>query len=108
MSSMVMVTTSITEKEQAVALASSILDSGLAACVQVSGPVTSLYIWNNERCTETEWLCVSKTLDSHSRRLLEFIRCAHPYETPEIIVTPVLEVLPEYLEWLKDSLEPVE
>jgi len=108
MSSMVMLTTSIAEKKQAMALASSILDTGLAACVQVSGPVTSLYIWNHERCTETEWLCVSKTLSSYSGRLMEFIRGAHPYEIPEIIVTPVLEVLPEYLEWLKDSLLSVE
>jgi len=105
MSSMVIVTTAIAEEKQAMGLASLILESGLAACVQVSGPVTSLYTWKGERCTETEWLCVSKTLESCSGELISFIRSAHSYETPEIIVTPVLNAQPEYMEWLRDSLK---
>lgn len=108
MSVMVVVTTAVSSMEHAEELAGRALESGLAACVQVSGPVTSFYTWKGERCRETEWLCVLKTLESCSERLVELIRVEHPYETPEIIVTPVLEVLPEYLDWVRDSLKVTE
>lgn len=105
MSPMVTITTAVSDREHADDIAACALDAGLAACVQVSGPVISHYSWKGERCRESEWLCQFKTLETHSARLMELIRGMHPYETPEIIVSPVLEVLPEYLDWVRDSLD---
>ena len=104
MDPMVMVTTALPDREQAEELAETALGSGFAACVQVSGPVTSHYEWKGEYCREEEWLCVFKTLERMAGRLMELVRARHPYETPEIVVTPVLQVLPEYLDWVRDSL----
>ena len=40
----------------------------LAACVQVSGPITSTYRWQGKVETSQEWLCTIKTRQSHYRR----------------------------------------
>lgn len=99
---MVQVTTAAGSRQKAEEIGRSAVESKLAACAQVSGPVTSYFTWKGESCTEEEWLCVMKTLPSLSRELMEFVRRNHPYETPEIIVSPVIEVLQEYLDWMAE------
>lgn len=99
---MVQVTTAAGSRENAEKIARSAVESKLAACAQVNGPVTSYFTWKGENCKEEEWLCVMKTLSSLSRELMEFVKRNHPYETPEIIVSPVIEVLQEYLDWMTE------
>jgi len=100
----VQVTTTLPSEADAEAMAAGVLDSRLAACAQVSGPITSHYVWKEELCREQEWLCVMKTPATHARRLMEFVREAHPYEIPEIIATQVADALPAYLEWARESV----
>jgi periplasmic divalent cation tolerance protein len=102
------VTTALPTREAAEAMAARVIDSGLAACAQVSGPVISHFIWKGERCREEEWLCVMKTPASQALRLMEHVRVSHPYETPEVIVTPVTHVLPSYLKWAEESVRDPE
>ncbi len=99
---MVQVTTAVGSREKAEEIARSAVENKLAACAQVSGPVTSFFTWKGENCKEGEWLCVMKTLSSRSRELMEFVKRNHPYETPEIIVSPVIEALQEYLDWMTE------
>ncbi|MCD4846758.1 MAG: divalent-cation tolerance protein CutA [Candidatus Aegiribacteria sp.] len=99
---MVQVTTAVKSREYAEEIARRVVEEKLAACVQVSGPVTSLYTWKGEICMEEEWLCVMKTLRSRSRELMEFVRRNHPYETPEIIVLPVIDAFQDYLDWITE------
>jgi len=97
------VSTTLPSREAAEAMAEAVIDSGLAACAQVSGPVASHFVWKGERCREEEWLCVMKTPASCAVPLMELIRGAHPYETPEIIVTAVTDALPAYLAWVLEN-----
>ena len=72
----------------------------LAACAQVSGPITSTYWWEGEMTSAREWLCVLKTTSTLVEPLTEALRSGHSYETPEIIATCIAGGDRSYLAWI--------
>lgn len=78
------------------------VEARLAACAQVSGPITSTYWWNGEIESTVEWVCALKTTTAHVVPLMARLRDAHSYDTPEIIVTAIEDGDPDYLEWITD------
>ncbi|WP_130011392.1 divalent-cation tolerance protein CutA [Serinicoccus sediminis] len=75
-----------------------------AACVQVLGPMTSIYSWSGEVHESKEWLLLAKTSRDALGRLRETVQSLHPYEVPEIIAVPVVDGLPAYGEWVTAHL----
>lgn len=102
------VLTTVARREDAESMARLLLEKRLAACVQVSGPVTSLYWWEGKIEQAEEWYCLAKSERRLYRRLEAAIRGAHAYETPEIVAAPVVEGSEEYLAWLSGELAPVQ
>lgn len=86
--------------DQAEALARLVVERRLAACAQVSGPISSTYWWEGRVASSEEWLCVLKTSAARLPALLGAVREAHPYDTPEIVATAITEGDPDYLAWL--------
>jgi periplasmic divalent cation tolerance protein len=84
-------------------IATELLERRLAACVQVLGPVTSRYRWEGALETSEEWLALVKTTAGRADVVVEAIRARHPYDVPEVLVTPVTG-LPGYLAWIDDSV----
>lgn len=78
------------------------LDARLAACAQVF-PITSHYVWRGERKRDAELLVQLKTRDDLWDALAAAIREVHPYETPEILKTPITAGDAAYLRWIDDS-----
>lgn len=72
----------------------------LAACAQVDGPITSTYWWDGELEHASEWRVTFKTRTDLVPALVEHIRAAHTYDVPEIVATPILGGLPDYLAWI--------
>lgn len=68
--------------------------------MQVVGPIASRYRWKGELTTSTEWLLLCKTTAAHADAVTGAITRAHPYDVPEVLVTPVLGGHPAYLAWL--------
>jgi periplasmic divalent cation tolerance protein len=95
------VKTTTDSKHEAESLARAIVEARLAACVQVLGPIWSVYWWNNEVEEATEWVCTMKTSAQKFSELESFIKANHGYETPEIIATPVTSGSAEYLAWVE-------
>jgi periplasmic divalent cation tolerance protein len=104
MSNIVEVTTTVGSPAAASELAKQIIDARLAACVQIDGPVTSIYRWQGEVCEAQEWRCTMKTLAPLTRQLEDAISRAHPYETPEILILPVAACAPAYAQWLAEQV----
>ncbi len=102
----IQVLTTVDRREIADAIARSLVEARLAACVQVIGPIGSTYRWNGAIETSEEWLCLIKTTADRYGTIEEEIRRIHPYETPEILATPVVAGSTDYLTWLAASLEP--
>ncbi len=100
MTDFIQVMTAIGSKEDAQKIANGIIGQRLAACVQVIGPITSTYWWQDAIETAEEWLCLMKTRQDLYERVEQAIRENHPYDEPEILAMPVLAGSETYLEWI--------
>jgi|SRR6187200_1131910 periplasmic divalent cation tolerance protein len=100
----IQVVTTTAEKKDAESLAQEVLESRLAACVQISGPIDSRYWWNGRIETAAEWLVTIKTRRDLFKRLEKLLLEKHPYDQPEILGTAVVEVSAGYLKWLNEQV----
>ena len=99
----ILVITQMPDRESALALARSLVESRLAACVSVGAPVESLYHWRGKIETALEVPVTGKTQPSRYAEVEAAIRAQHPYELPEIVAVPVVDGLAPYLEWITDE-----
>jgi periplasmic divalent cation tolerance protein len=104
MSEYVQVLTTIGSEEEAGWLARLLVERRLAACVQVSGPITSRYRWEGGAQTEQEWQCLAKTTRAAYDEVEAAIREVHSYDEPEIIATPIVAGSPGYLAWIDENV----
>jgi len=102
-SGFIQVTTTAAERADAEKIARALVERRLAACVQVAGPVSSTYRWRGDIETAQEFLCIIKTRAELFEKVESAIRELHPYETPEIIATPITGGSADYLKWLADE-----
>lgn len=100
----VQVATTVSTKEDAELVARMLVEKGLAACVQVIGPIVSFYRWQGEIETAGEYLCLAKSRHGLFPAIETAIKEIHPYEVPEIIVSPLVAGSSDYLAWLNDQL----
>jgi len=103
MTDVIQVATTAGNHDDAQKIAAALVDERLAACVQVSGPVTSHFRWEGKIETSQEWLCTAKTRTELYERVEQAIRQLHPYDVPEILAAPVVAGSEEYLKWVVDE-----
>src|SRR5699024_9255503 len=99
----VRVETTVDSKEGAERLATLVVDGRLAACAQVSGPISSFYRWEGKVQSDDEWIVVIKTAADRLPTLTERIVEAHPYDTPEIVAAPLIGSAPAYLHLVRED-----
>ena len=90
----------IDSEKEGLKIAKALVESHLAACVNIVPKMTSVYEWKEELCQEEEVLLVIKTQQNRLEELKATLTELHPYEVPELIVMPVTDGLPDYLTWL--------
>lgn len=100
MTDFVTVTTTTDNPDEAQSLAASAVQARLAACAQVSTPIASTYWWEGKVETAQEYRVDFKTRAELADRLTQHVKAAHSYDTPEVIVTPIVGGNPAYLEWI--------
>lgn len=86
--------------ERAAALARTVVEERLAACVNVIAGVRSIYRWKGEVVEGGEWLLVMKARRAAFVALEARIRELHDYETPEVLALDVTLGSAPYLDWL--------
>jgi periplasmic divalent cation tolerance protein len=101
---LVEVRTSVASRDDADRLARDVVAAWLAACAQVTGPVTSYYHWKGALERSEEWQCHLKTTRTRWPDVERFLRENHPYELPEIVMLP-LAGSEAYLDWVRDEVE---
>ena len=104
MSEYIQMTTTTDSRELAHKIANTLVEKKLAACVQVSGPVTSVYEWKEKIETTEEWLCVIRTKKGHFPAVEETIKALHHYDVPEITILP-MGGSRDYLDWINDVVK---
>lgn len=98
------VISTIDNRDSAEHFARALLDSRLVACVNIIGPITSLYHWQGVIERDEEYLLLMKTEAAEEKSLIERIEELHPYEVPEVIVLPILGGSSSYLSWIDASV----
>ncbi|MBX3423694.1 MAG: divalent-cation tolerance protein CutA [Pirellulaceae bacterium] len=96
-------TTTVGTAEQAEQLAKLLVESRLAACVQIDGPIRSIYRWHGTVCSESEHRLTCKTAPALREALMELARSGHPYELPELVLTEC-DSSSEYAQWLSQQV----
>ncbi len=99
----IMIVTHMPDRASALTLARSLVDSRIAACVNVGAPVESLYHWRGKIETAQEIPVVVKTRSDRYADVEAAIRAQHPYELPEIVAFPLTHGLAPYLQWIADE-----
>ncbi len=101
-----LVLTNCPDQSVAESLAKALIESRLAACVNILGPCHSVYRWQGQVETATEIPLLIKSTATNYPALETLIRQHHPYDVPEIIALPIERGLPDYLNWLSAETLP--
>ena len=99
----IQVSTTVEKREDADRIAKTLVESRMAACVQVIGPIRSTYWWKGRVEEAGEWLCVMKTREDLYADLEAGLKAVHPYEVPEIVAVPVVKGSELYLRWIEEE-----
>lgn len=100
MAEYIQVHTTIDSQEGAQKIANAIVSKHLAACVQISGPITSTYWWQGKMEQAEEWVCTAKTRCELYNKLEQAIREVHTYDVPEILAVNIVAGNTDYLNWI--------
>ena len=93
--------TTVDKKEDAERLARGLVENGLAACVQIEGPIASIYRWQGKLETAEEFRLLVKFLPALNIAVEQWLVTQHPYETPEWVVVQAEHVAEKYLSWAR-------
>lgn len=99
---MLIVLTTTPNTGEAESLANKIVESRLAACVQILPPMTSVYFWEGKIQKDSEHLLLIKTLPEQYDELEKFIQANHSYDVPEIVALAAEKVSESYLSWMRN------
>ena len=103
MAEFIVVSMSCADREQGERIAAALVEQRLAACVQIVGPVDSVYRWQGTVARAEEWLCIAKTRRERYDEVERAIRELHSYACPEIVATAIVAGSAGYLAWLAEQ-----
>ena len=104
MSDKKIVFTTAGSREEAEKIAQALLERRLAACVNILGPIHSVYRWQGRVETAAEYLLLIKTTAAMFDSVARAIRELHSYELPECIQVAIEAGSEEYLKWIEESV----
>jgi periplasmic divalent cation tolerance protein len=93
-------------EDEAQRIAQALVAERLAACVNITGPVRSIYRWRGEIENASEYMLVIKTSKRHFSKLERRVRELHSYEVPEIVAVTLVQGSKPYVAWLAESTRP--
>jgi len=100
----VLVLTTIAAEADGAALARTLVDEHLAACVNVLPAMTSVYRWKGRVEQDREQQIVIKTTRDRLAALETRVRELHSYDLPEFVVIAAAGGSDAYLGWVKEAV----
>lgn len=91
------------DPDKAAEVARILVTEQLAACVNIVGPVRSIYRWEGEISDDRETLAVIKTTSERFEEMRSRLVALHPYQVAEVIALPVDAGHAPYLAWVADE-----
>jgi len=100
-SELVIVFVTVPNKDTAKLISTQLLSERLIACVNILPEVESIFHWQGKLDQATELLLLMKTKRQLVGELKQKITELHPYDTPEIVVTAMVDVAEKYGAWVQ-------
>lgn len=91
------------DKDEARAIGRELVESRLAACVNIIDGVNSFYWWDGEIQDDDEAVLIAKTKEALVPELIEKVKSLHSYECPCIVSMPILDGNADFLQWIEDE-----
>lgn len=91
-----------TEAEE---VARALVESQLAACVNIVGAVRSVYRWKGKVCSEEECMIIAKTTAARFAELKAKILELHSYDCPEVVAVNIDDGNEPYLQWIAEETQ---
>jgi len=89
-------------EDEATKIARTLVEERLAACVNVVGPVRSIYRWRGTVEDAREHMLIIKTRARIYAKLERRVKELHSYEVPEVIAITPAAGSRQYLQWLME------
>ena len=105
MSDLILILTTMPDQERAEALARTLVEERLAACVNVGPAMISIYRWQGAVQCDAERQVVIKTTSALVEQLRARLTTLHPYELPEFVVLQAA-ASDAYLSWVAGETRP--
>ena len=94
------------DADEAGRIGRAVIEERLAACINILGPIRSIYRWKDEIETADEIAAILKTPKANADRLIARIAALHSYDVPCITAWPIDQALRSYLEWVERNVRP--
>lgn len=78
-----------------------VVENGLAACVNLIPGMRSIYRWQGAIENAEEVVAIFKSRAGRTEALIAALEAAHPYDTPAIVVLPIEGGSGRYLDWIR-------
>jgi periplasmic divalent cation tolerance protein len=97
----------ITAKDKAEArkIGSELIESKLAACVNIIDNMNSMYVWQGKIQDDKEAILIAKTTEARVPLLIEKVKTLHSYDCPCIVSIPVSGGNREFLDWIANEVK---
>jgi periplasmic divalent cation tolerance protein len=92
-------------KAEAQKIGKALVESRLAACVNILDNMQSIYRWEQEIQQDTEVVLIAKTTDSIISQLIEKVIALHSYDCPCIVSLPISDGYPPFLDWIQAEVK---
>ena len=102
----VMIYTTFPDRERALKTGRDMVEKGIAGCVNVFPAMTSVYVWKGVTETSDEAVMIVKLAAEGADRAVAHILANHPYETPAVLILPVIGGSADYISWVRGGTAP--
>ena len=90
--------------EEADKIAETLVEEGLAACVNIVASCRSVYRWKGDVVKDDEVMMVAKTKRSHFDAIEKRVLELHSYDVPEVIAVNLTSIAVGYKSFLAELL----
>ena len=102
--SVISVYSTFADAEEAQRIGRIVVEERLAACVNLLGPIRSIYRWKGNIETAGEVAAIFKTSEAKADALISRIAGLHSYEVPAIVTWPIDKILGAYADWVEGNI----
>lgn len=93
------------DKSEAEHIGAELINTRLAACVNIIDGMNSMYWWEDKVERNNETVLIAKTRKTKVKKLIKKVKSIHSYKCPCIISIPIVDGNKDFLTWIENETE---